>query len=434
MPAARRRRRLPTLIRSSMRASRSSTPRQPDAMRSTSSARSSTRACRSASRSPSTRSSAADQLVHQAAHLGEVARDRQHLRAEAVLHRVADPAGSVDSSSAAVAASASTWSRARSSVASTCGRLDACGCARLRAAPGACDVLRRPSRRRRATRGDVGWTSSELEYELPPELIAQHPAERRDASRLLVYDRATGAVRHRRSRSCRTSCTASSSSSTTRASCRRASRIESPRGEVLLLERRRGRRRGRRSRGRRGGCRPGGVRAASSCSSTSARGAGACGSTASRTARRRCRRTSRRRSTTPRATRRVYARDAGSAAAPTAGLHFTPELLARLDVERVTLHVGLDTFRPVDRGDARGARDPRRALRGRAGGVGAHRARAERVLAVGTTTVRTLETLAARRAARRAAPSSSSRRASSSAASTRCSRTSTCRARRCSRS
>ena len=43
----------------------------------------------------------------------------------------------------------------------------------------------------------------------------------------------------------------------------------------------------------------------------------------------------------------VYAGDAGSAAAPTAGLHFTPELLARLDVERVTLHVGLDTFRPL---------------------------------------------------------------------------------------
>src|SRR5207247_7397554 len=43
----------------------------------------------------------------------------------------------------------------------------------------------------------------------------------------------------------------------------------------------------------------------------------------------------------------VYARDPGSAAAPTAGLHFTQELLGLLDVERVTLHVGLDTFRPV---------------------------------------------------------------------------------------
>src|ERR1700751_1497833 len=38
---------------------------------------------------------------------------------------------------------------------------------------------------------------AELDYELPPELIAQHPAERRDASRLLVYDRESGAVRHR---------------------------------------------------------------------------------------------------------------------------------------------------------------------------------------------------------------------------------------------
>ena len=39
--------------------------------------------------------------------------------------------------------------------------------------------------------------TAELDYDLPAELIAQHPAERRDESRLLVYSRATGEVRHR---------------------------------------------------------------------------------------------------------------------------------------------------------------------------------------------------------------------------------------------
>ena len=90
----------------------------------------------------------------------------------------------------------------------------------------------------------------------------------------------------------------------------------------------------------------------------------------------------------------VYARERGSAAAPTAGLHFTPELLARLDVERVTLHVGLDTFRPLQAEDVEEHRDPRRALRGRAGARGSGSAPRSSVLAVGTTTVRVLETLA----------------------------------------
>jgi S-adenosylmethionine:tRNA ribosyltransferase-isomerase len=89
----------------------------------------------------------------------------------------------------------------------------------------------------------------------------------------------------------------------------------------------------------------------------------------------------------------VYARDAGSAAAPTAGLHFTPELLERLHVERVTLHVGLDTFRPVDeeRLEEHRIHGERYTVEPAAWErIGS----AERVLAVGTTTVRVLETLA----------------------------------------
>jgi S-adenosylmethionine:tRNA ribosyltransferase-isomerase len=89
----------------------------------------------------------------------------------------------------------------------------------------------------------------------------------------------------------------------------------------------------------------------------------------------------------------VYARESGSAAAPTAGLHFTPELLERLEVERVTLHVGLDTFRPVTEESLE-----EHALHGERYEVRPvtwdRIVRAGRVLAVGTTTVRVLETLA----------------------------------------
>jgi len=87
------------------------------------------------------------------------------------------------------------------------------------------------------------------------------------------------------------------------------------------------------------------------------------------------------------------ARAPGSAAAPTAGLHFTPALLAALDHETVTLHVGLDTFRPltsdiVEEHELHGERYRVAA------GAWERIAAAERVLAVGTTTTRVLETLA----------------------------------------
>ncbi len=103
----------------------------------------------------------------------------------------------------------------------------------------------------------------------------------------------------------------------------------------------------------------------------------------------------------------VYARRPGSAAAPTAGLHFTPELLARIhaagvETAFVTLHVGLDTFRPVQDEDptAHPIHTERYSLDADAAAA-LNRARAggRRIVAVGTTTVRVLEQAAADAAA-----------------------------------
>jgi S-adenosylmethionine:tRNA ribosyltransferase-isomerase len=98
----------------------------------------------------------------------------------------------------------------------------------------------------------------------------------------------------------------------------------------------------------------------------------------------------------------VYARDAGSAAAPTAGLHFTPALLERLrklgvTTEVVTLHVGLDTFAPVaetDPADHKIHTEWCDVPVGTAAAINAARNRSGRVIAAGTTTVRALEAAA----------------------------------------
>jgi S-adenosylmethionine:tRNA ribosyltransferase-isomerase len=95
----------------------------------------------------------------------------------------------------------------------------------------------------------------------------------------------------------------------------------------------------------------------------------------------------------------VYARAPGAVAAPTAGLHFTPELLARLaeqGVERatLTLHVGAGTFQPVktERVEEHVLHAERYELpAATVAAIGAARARGGRVVAVGTTTVRVLE-------------------------------------------
>lgn len=99
----------------------------------------------------------------------------------------------------------------------------------------------------------------------------------------------------------------------------------------------------------------------------------------------------------------VYGDQLGSAAAPTAGLHFTPELLASLQgqgvgLATVTLHVGLDTFRPVKVDDLSLHEIHRETCslpEETAQAIRETQARGGRVVAVGTTTVRTLETAGA---------------------------------------
>jgi S-adenosylmethionine:tRNA ribosyltransferase-isomerase len=98
----------------------------------------------------------------------------------------------------------------------------------------------------------------------------------------------------------------------------------------------------------------------------------------------------------------VYADRSGSVAAPTAGLHFTPELLGRLAARgistvRVTLHVGLGTFEPVKADDptkhpihAEWCEVPAATV----DAIGSCKTRGGRVVAVGTTTTRTLESAA----------------------------------------
>ncbi len=97
----------------------------------------------------------------------------------------------------------------------------------------------------------------------------------------------------------------------------------------------------------------------------------------------------------------VYSKEIGSAAAPTAGLHFTPELLEKIeakgvDLAYVTLHVGLGTFRPVKEEDIED--HPMHSefcivTDEVASKVNRCRARGGRVVAVGTTSCRTLETM-----------------------------------------
>ncbi|HNQ95537.1 MAG TPA: tRNA preQ1(34) S-adenosylmethionine ribosyltransferase-isomerase QueA [Anaerolineales bacterium] len=98
----------------------------------------------------------------------------------------------------------------------------------------------------------------------------------------------------------------------------------------------------------------------------------------------------------------VYAKEPGSAAAPTAGLHFTPRLLEELQVKGVrvayvTLHVGLDTFAPVNEDNPEEHKihsEWCELTQETADAINETRAKGGRVIAVGTTSVRTLESAA----------------------------------------
>ena len=331
----------------------------------------------------------ANRLVQQAADLGEVAGDRQHLGAQAVVHRGAD-----------LLRQRSLELRCRLGE-----RLDL----RPRALQSRLDLGRCDPPRGRFRDPGLGpleclfvhgredsvphrMEASVLDYDLPPELIAQQPAERRDSSRLLVYDRASGAVRHRVFAELPAELSGELAVVNDTRVVPARIRIEQPKGEVLLLEHEGGGEwlaLARPTRRLRAGRRYGAVELIEHL------GEG----------RWRVRLDGEPQGEAPLPPyitepladpsryQTVYADESGSAAAPTAGLHFTPELLGRLDVERVTLHVGLDTFRPLtaptlEQHELHGERysvRPEAWERIQA---------AERVLAVGTTTVRVLETVA----------------------------------------
>jgi S-adenosylmethionine:tRNA ribosyltransferase-isomerase len=151
----------------------------------------------------------------------------------------------------------------------------------------------------------------------------------------------------------------------------------------------------------------------------------------------------------------VYAAQPGSAAAPTAGLHFTPEIIAELrakgvQIETITLHVGLGTFQPVrvERvEDIRLHTEHYTLPAATAAAINHALAEKRRIIAAGTTTTRTLEHCAATAPGAPghdsetwfqpsnptpAQPASSSAQAIASASSPACSPTFTCRNRPCS--
>ncbi|RMF45968.1 MAG: tRNA preQ1(34) S-adenosylmethionine ribosyltransferase-isomerase QueA [Anaerolineae bacterium] len=263
--------------------------------------------------------------------------------------------------------------------------------------------------------------TSDFDYELPPEFIAQHPAEPRDASRLLVLDRADGSITHRHFRDIGAYLRPGDVLviNQTRVIPARLYARKIPTGgkaEILLL---------RREDEYTWEALVGGKRLKEGTRLQVEGGPQAEVVAVLDGPRRRVRFSAPIEQHFPKAGhvplppyitaplrdperyQTVYARQAGSVAAPTAGLHFTPHLLADLQaqgvaVAHVTLHVGLDTFAPVTEETPQEHKihtewcqvTPQAAeIINRARRTGG------RIVAVGTTSVRTLES-----AARLAAP------------------------------
>jgi len=336
---------------------------------------------------------ATDRLVEQATDLGDVERDREDLRSQSVSDCGVDlrrnrglEAGGDDRERLDLVAGALESS------------LEQC---RFRAAGGRLgDPLHGPFEST-FVHGRRGYSQRRmdtalLDYRLPPELIAQHPVESRDASRLLVYRRLTGGIEHRRFSDLPDLLAGElvvvneTRVVPARLRLRRAS---GGAVEVLLLEPigPQGLWEGlaRPSRRLRVGERLGPVELVEPLGEgrwvLRLEGEPAGDVPLPPYIREPL--------DDPERYQTVYAREQGSAAAPTAGLHFTPSLVARLDPVRVTLHVGLDTFKPVT-----SVRLEDHELHGERYRVEADAWRriegADRVLAVGTTTVRALETVA----------------------------------------
>lgn len=255
----------------------------------------------------------------------------------------------------------------------------------------------------------------ELDYELPPELIAQSPAEPRSSSRLLVYERRTGTIRHRHFADLLDELDADDLvvvNDTRVLPVRlRGRRATGGAVELLLLE------------PAAGGAwealarpyarlRPGEVVSASGLDLRIEERLGEGRVTVTPLTSQPIERALagagemplppyiHQAPTDPERYQTVYAREPGSAAAPTAGLHFSAELWgalqARMQVVAVTLGVGLDTFRPVDEDDLseHEIHSERYAVSEEAAGaIASALAGGRRVVAIGTTVVRVLETV-----------------------------------------